>query len=310
MLCKVKMKSKPIFSVLIANYNNGQYLEECLQSIFAQTYKNWEIIIVDDASTDNSWEFYQKYANDQRIRVYYNSKNKGCGYTKRKCVGYAAGEICGFVDPDDIIDNEALEILIMAHIDNPGHSIIYSTHYICDKHLKIDRVADYVGQIPENSYSWENRRPIISQFATFKLSKYNITPGISSFLQKAVDKDLYYKLENTGPVKLINKPLYYYRQHPKSISLNQNASIAYQYHLTIKALILINSKDKENTLNQMPHTKTQLAGAFIVTGLSLLHTQYAFSGLTLLSKSLIFFPLQSFLSLPKIFYRFVLRKIF
>ncbi|MBE0639808.1 MAG: glycosyltransferase family 2 protein, partial [Bacteroidales bacterium] len=86
---------KPLFSALIANYNNGQYLEECLQSIFAQTHENWEIVIVDDASTDSSHAVYEKHKSDSRIRILKNDKNRGCGYTKRKCVENAKGDICG-----------------------------------------------------------------------------------------------------------------------------------------------------------------------------------------------------------------------
>ena len=59
-----EISKEPLFSVLVANYNNGRYLEECLKSIFNQTYKNWEIIIVDDFSTDNSHDVYKKYQGE------------------------------------------------------------------------------------------------------------------------------------------------------------------------------------------------------------------------------------------------------
>ena len=100
---KYNKEGAPFFSVLIANYNNGKYLEECLESIFAQTFKDWEIIVVDDASTDSSGDIYRKYENDGRIHVYRNKRRRGVGYTKRKCVEHARGEVCGFVDAD-IID--------------------------------------------------------------------------------------------------------------------------------------------------------------------------------------------------------------
>jgi glycosyltransferase involved in cell wall biosynthesis len=61
---KLAKSGNLLFSVLIANYNNGLYLEECLRSIFAQTYTNWEIVIVDDASTDNSSNIYEKFIED------------------------------------------------------------------------------------------------------------------------------------------------------------------------------------------------------------------------------------------------------
>lgn len=58
------MKANSLFSVLIANYNNGKYLMEGINSVYAQTYTNWEIILVDDASTDNSKEIYKELEKD------------------------------------------------------------------------------------------------------------------------------------------------------------------------------------------------------------------------------------------------------
>ena len=64
---------KPLVSVLIANYNNGAYIENAIMSIVNQTYVNWEVIIVDDASTDNSWEIITKFAETYpNIRCYQN----------------------------------------------------------------------------------------------------------------------------------------------------------------------------------------------------------------------------------------------
>lgn len=62
------MNEHPLFSVLIANHNNGRFLEECLQSIFSQTYTNWEIIIVDDASSDNNTDIYLEFAHHPQIK--------------------------------------------------------------------------------------------------------------------------------------------------------------------------------------------------------------------------------------------------
>ena len=95
------MTNQPLFSVLIANYNNGKYLMDAIESVRQQTYTNWEIILVDDSSTDNSHELYKELEQDERIHIFLNNQNRGCGYTKHRCAELANGEICGFLDPDD-----------------------------------------------------------------------------------------------------------------------------------------------------------------------------------------------------------------
>ena len=126
-----------MFSVLIANYNNGKYLQEAIDSVLAQTYNNWEIIIVDDKSTDDSVEVYNKYKDDSRFRIYFNDKNEGCGYTKRRCAELAHGDICGFLDPDDTLTEDALEKHIKVHSSQPKVSVIYSRCYYRDNKGKI-----------------------------------------------------------------------------------------------------------------------------------------------------------------------------
>ena len=90
----------PLFSVLIANYNNGIFLMDAINSIRCQSYQQWEIIIVDDASDDCSHDIYKKLEYDDRVHIFYNGMNRGCGYTKRRCVDLANGPLCGFLDPD------------------------------------------------------------------------------------------------------------------------------------------------------------------------------------------------------------------
>lgn len=286
----LKPNAQPLFSVLIANYNNGKYLEACLQSIFSQTYTNWEIVIVDDASIDNSMSIYVKYKNNKQVKIFKNSENKGCGYTKRKCVEYAKGSICGFVDPDDALLPNALEIMVQGHLDNPETSIVYSTHYICDENLQPQEVADYVGQIPTDRRSITLLRPIISAFATFKMEKYAMTEGISGNYPKAVDKDLYFKLEETGPVLFIDQPLYFYRHHSGSISLTKIRPTAFQYELTIKFLALLRRDQVGKSLAEIPHSMRQLVSGVANVAYYELKRGHFFVAGGLLYKLLVVFP--------------------
>lgn len=221
---------KYLFSVLIANYNNGKYLEDALNSIFKQSYKNWEVIIVDDCSTDNSKEVYKKYESDNRIHIFFNDQNHGCGYTKRRCAELAHGEICGILDPDDVfVGDDVFDTHVKTHLESPNASMVYSGMYRGDENLKIIRESP--GEdINLNSSILETRSWPIHHFMTFKKEKYILTEGIDKQMARAVDYDLYYKLEEVGDVKHLDCFQYIQRNNPNSISLNDNSYKAAAWH--------------------------------------------------------------------------------
>jgi len=207
-----------LFSILVAHYNNASFLATALNSVLTQQYKNWEIIIVDDASTDHFESVMAKFAADSRIRVFRNRKNMGCGFTKRRCAELANGELLGFLDPDDALHPEAMSIMAQAHLDNPGHSLIYSSQFICDASLQVKRIAEYIKALPFGVPYLLLGDGSIHHFVTFPKKAYKKTGGIEPANKRAVDKDLYYRLEETGKVLFIDTPLYYYRIHSGSIS--------------------------------------------------------------------------------------------
>ena len=222
-----------LFSVLIANYNNSRFLETAMNSVINQTYTNWEIIVVDDGSTDSFEETISKYRMDARIKVFRNEKNYGCGYTKRKCAEMANGELMAYLDPDDALDRKALEIMVDAHRRMPDHSLIYSTHFICDSELSFKKIADYPKPLPINTPYLLLSDGSIHHFASFKRSAYSRTTGLSPKNKKAVDQDLYYKLEETGKTYFIYDPLYHYRIHEGSISTMGKEADATLWHYRV-----------------------------------------------------------------------------
>ena len=230
------MTDKPLFSVLIANYNNGKYLMDAIESVKAQTYTNWEIIIVDDGSTDNSQELYKQLELDSRIHVFYNDENKGCGCTKRRCAELANGEICGFLDPDDALENEALEIMVGEHVKYKDASLVYSRFFYADESLNSVGVSEHQCVLPNGISFLEYGKGAISHFATFKKTFYDKTVGINMSHKRAIDHELYFLLEEVGKVHFIDKALYYYRDNTGSnLSTNSNSKVAFLWDLIIMA---------------------------------------------------------------------------
>ncbi len=220
-----------LFSLLIANYNNGSFFKDCYASIIAQSYPDWEVIIVDDASTDNSiQQIQQLIGNDSRFKLYVNKENKGCGFTKNRCVSLAKGIICGFLDPDDTLSPLAIEKMIQLHQENTNISIVTSKYELVDLNLNHLEEGNHGSAIPLGKSYLTYGNGAMTAFATFKKEKYNLTIGIDKNMKRAVDQDLYFKIEEVGAVVFLNEVLYQYRIHANSISANENKYKAQYWH--------------------------------------------------------------------------------
>lgn len=234
----------PFFSILIANYNNGRYIMDAIHSIQAQTFINWEIVIVDDGSIDDSVLLYQSLHTDERIRIYYNNTNKGCGYTKSRCISEANGLWCIFLDPDDLLRVDALEIVAKHIREYPQYGVFFSHMYVCDEELNVL----YDDTFQPQSKEWETflhyQRGI--PLYCFNKGVYLSTRGIHLSLPQSVDIDLYYLLSEKTKAYYINLPLYYYRNNPKS--LTKNSARATATHLWVMLDSLQRQSASEQTI--------------------------------------------------------------
>ena len=96
------------FSIIIPVYNTEMYLRKCLDSVKNQTYKNYEVIIINDGSTDNSLDIINEYTKDKRFKVY-NKKNSGLSNTRNYALKYVTGDYICFLDSDDYYDPNLLQ---------------------------------------------------------------------------------------------------------------------------------------------------------------------------------------------------------
>jgi len=214
----------------MANFNNEQFLETAINSIIAQTYQNWELVIVDDGSTDNSVQVIEPFLKDKRIRLIPLKKNHGVGYSKKMGADNCHNDILGVLDADDKLHEEALELVVNAYKNNPTCGFVYTGMYRCDSSLKNCEIDKRIGEIIPPKTSIFNYK--ISQFRTFLREAYQKTAGYDPHLKAAVDRDIIYKLEEVTNFKFVNKPLYYYRKNEEGVSQGKNEySALYQYYL-------------------------------------------------------------------------------
>ena len=205
---------------------------EAIESVRQQTYTNWEIVLVDDGSKDNSQNLYNDLQKDDRIHIFYDKENKGCGYTKHRCVLHANGEYCGFLDPDDALLPKALEVSVNALRFNPNTVLTMSRFYICDEELNIREESRLLELKKEESY-YEHGDFSPEHFASFSKDAYCKTSGIDECLLAAVDQDLYFKLEEVGQISYINEFTYKYRIHQGSVSQGENANWAWYWNIIV-----------------------------------------------------------------------------
>ena len=124
-----------LVSIIMPNYNGSKFLNDAIKSVIDQTYPNWELIIVDDCSTDNSLEIIKQF-NDSRIRVIENKENSGAAVSRNNAIEVADGRWIAFLDSDDLWISEKLEKQIKYMHDNEVF-FSYTDYHVIDETNKV-----------------------------------------------------------------------------------------------------------------------------------------------------------------------------
>lgn len=108
----------PLISIIMPVYNAEEYIDDAIQSVLSQTYSNWELILVDDCSTDNSVKIINKYLSDTRIKLLMNKVNSGPAVARNKALDNASGDYITFLDSDDFWGKYKLEKQVLFMVNN------------------------------------------------------------------------------------------------------------------------------------------------------------------------------------------------
>jgi len=209
-----------IFSILIANYNNERYIKQCIESAIGQINNGeyrFEIIVCDDASTDNSQKIISLFCCPI-LSFLKNDKNRGVGFTKKKLIDASTGDYFIFLDSDDFLDNHALQTLYetINSLDTTP-SVIYTDSRTINQvgHVLSSggRSKKIINNLLDESFSY----PIFHLIA-YNRTSYNKTEGANIFLKVAFDFDLWYKMEEVGEIHFLDRVLYNYRKNEWGIS--------------------------------------------------------------------------------------------
>lgn len=157
---------KNLVSIIVPCYNQAQYLSETLDSVLAQSYTNWECIIVNDGSPDNTAEIAKQYCEKDKRFIYKYQQNSGVSVARNNGISISKGEYIQFIDSDDFLESDKINQQVRFLIENANVDIVYSpSRYFFDNQVGKDFFAIHPnGIVPtiEMTYEDTNQKEILS----------------------------------------------------------------------------------------------------------------------------------------------------
>lgn len=242
-----------LVSIIVPCYNQAQYLDEALQSVLDQTYVQWECIIMNDGSTDNTEEVAKKWTeNDKRFK-YLFQENKGLSSARNFGLENVNGEYIQFLDSDDILDNRKLELSLTEINSNKKEDnlIVISNYSLFTispfKSIFVSEFNDSFFNFETVLYNWDDYLAIPIHCGFFRASlfeKFRFPENIKAKEDWIMWVSLFY---NGAKVIHINKSLALYRKHSNSMTMKSD--ILSEYIKAYEYLKLLISDEEYHKLS-------------------------------------------------------------
>lgn len=204
-------------TVYITNFNYSEYIEKSIRSVLSQSYKNIEIIIVDDNSTDRSKEILKKFIKHPKIKIIFNKKNLGLLKSSNIAIKASSAKYIMRLDADDFLNKKIVEVFIKKMIKKPNIAMVYSDYYEVNSNGK---KLGAIKQINLNSKKSIKDRPILAACCLFKKEAlFSVNLYDESFTRQD-GYDIWYKLFDNYDFEYVPKYLFFYRKHQNSLTKN------------------------------------------------------------------------------------------
>ncbi len=241
-----------MISIVTASYNYEQYISETIQSVLNQTYSDWELVIVDDCSTDNSVEVIKSF-NDERIKLFINEKNLGLKGTVKRGIEEAKGDWIVFLESDDMITPDYLEKKVEITKKYPEVNLIFND---CEFFGDEKQIEVFSKRLKKTRKILSNKKYPCELFYDFfvsnkiftfssvmvkceMLSKINYEPKLDYLL----DWHLWIQLAYLGKFYYIDKQLTKWRLHPESYI--KKSKYKSPFDLQIKSYLVVFKQSKD-----------------------------------------------------------------
>ena len=211
----------PTVSINLCCYNSEKYLRETLDSIINQSYRDWELVIINDGSKDSTELIIKEYIDKGYPIVYHYQENHGLGYSRNEALKRSRGEFIAFIDHDDIWVPEKLEKQMLVFHSNSEVDFVYSNYFLFDQFKNKRRLADK--KLQPSGFVFEH---LLHQYSVgiltvlVRRSSFNkLSESFDSKLKLSEDYDVFMRILYYSKALYINEPLAVYRIHSNMSSI-------------------------------------------------------------------------------------------
>jgi glycosyltransferase involved in cell wall biosynthesis len=211
----------PMISINLCCYNSEKLLEETLQSIFTQTYKDWELVVINDGSTDSTEQIIRKHINDGWPIIYHYQSNAGLGASRNKAIELSTGEFIAIIDHDDLWLPSKLEKQMAIFFRSPQVGLVYTEQSILYHYPKGATKLVY------NTYPYQRGNILLplslTDFITCSsiMVRTEVLNRVGLFnpeLKQVEEYDLILRIASEFEIDYVEEPLVSYRLHSSNAS--------------------------------------------------------------------------------------------
>lgn len=232
--------TKPTFSIMMACYNCQRFIDTAIESVIDQTFKDWELIIVDDASTDTSVDVAKKYTKiDPRIKLILNTENLGQAIARNIAAELATGQWLAVLDADDVWESHKLTTQWRIISESNSNLVLVGSGY-----RVVNENGEYVRSYfyPTSSRRLKSNLKSLKKFPPhssliYRASVFHHLAGFNARFQRCEDFDLWLRMSEFGDFKANRDLLLRYRLHDTNISNLESKSGYDSSVYTLTALV-------------------------------------------------------------------------